>query len=178
MDKETKDKFLRELMEETYDKLYIFISRGHADKTFAEDVLQETFLEAYRKVELLMNHPNRMGWLYLTAKNKMMKLLSKSEHAYSLDDEEFAHYQKREVKEVKYEEVELEATLKTSISDEEYEMLRDYYLNGYSSEEVAEKYGIDKGVIRMRISRLKKRVRADIIAGGIFFFTLCLRGLM
>lgn len=178
MDRETKDKFLRKLMEESYEKLYIFISRGHADKEFAEDVVQETFLEAYRKAELLMNHPNQMGWLYLTAKNKMLKLLSKSEFAYSLDDEEFAHYRKRAVKEVKYEEVELEATLKTCVSDEEYEMLRDYYLNGYSSEEVAEKYGIDKGVIRMRISRLKKRLREDIVAGGLFFIALCLRGLL
>ena len=178
MDKETKDKFLRKLMEESYEKLYIFISRGSVHKGFAEDVVQETFLEAYRKAELLMNHPNQMGWLYLTAKNKMMKLLSKSEFAYSLDDEEFAHYKRRAVKELKYEAVELEETLKAFISDEEYEMLRDYYLNGYSSEEVAEKYGIDKGVIRMRMSRLKKRLRADIIAGGIFFLAICLCGLL
>ena len=57
-------------------------------------------------------------------------------------------------------------------------MLRDYYLNGYSSEEVAEKYGVDKGSIRMRMSRLKKRLREELIVGWLIFFVLCFRAVL
>ena len=55
-------------------------------------------------------------------------------------------------------------------------MLCDYYVNGYSSDEVAEKYGIDKGVIRMRISRMKKKLKENVILDWIIFL-ICIWGL-
>lgn len=61
MNRETKDKFFNDLMEETYERVYTFVSRGCNNKEFTEDVVQETFLEAYRKIEVLLEHPNKMG---------------------------------------------------------------------------------------------------------------------
>lgn len=171
MDKETKDKFFWELMEENYEKVYVFLRKGNIDKAFAEDVVQETFLEAYRKAELLAEHPNRLGWLYTAAKLKMIKMLSKRENAWSLDDEnitidkEYSLGKLKPFKEWDFDEIELAETIKTSVSEEEYEMIRDYYLNGYTAVEVADKYGLDKGGFRMRMSRLKKKLKDDIIAG-------------
>ena len=71
-----------------------------------------------------------------------------------------------------YEEVELAETIKSSISETEYEMLRDYYLNGYSSVEVADKYGLDRGGIRMRMTRIKKKLKEEFVFGW-FFFWVC-----
>lgn len=167
MSRETKDKFFKELMENAYEKIYMFVCRGR-EKEFAEDVVQETFYEAYRKLDMLMEHPNQMGWLYQTAKNKIMKLGAKRGEFYPLNEE----YNSLKGKETNksssgYEEVELAETLKTSVTELEYEMLRDYYVNGYSSEEVAEKYGVDKGGIRMRMTRLKKKLKEEIIVNWI-----------
>ena len=125
-----------------------------------------------------MDHENPMGWLYLTAKNKLMKLQSRKKSMYSLDDTKYFHFKAREIKEFKYGEIELAETIRNSVSEKEYEMLRDYYLNGYSSEEVAEKYGVDKGSIRMRMSRLKKRLREELIVGWLIFFVLCFRAVL
>ena len=164
MDKMAKDKFLKELMGATYEKLYAFVDRRQTDKWFAEDVVQETFLEAYRKAELLADHPNQLGWLYLTVRNKMMKMCGKKKDVCLFDGGEIVCMELEE-EEWKYREIELVESIKSAVSEEEYEMLRDYWLNGYSSEEVADKYGVDRGAIRMKMSRLKKKLREHSIAG-------------
>lgn len=171
MDKETKDRFFNELMKKTYDKIYMFVGKGCSDRDFVEDVVQETFYEAYRKADILMEHPNQMGWLYNTAKNKRMKLWEKRKDFY-LMDEEHGDNDVTDGNEQGYGEIELAETIKASVSEKEYDMLRDYYLNGYSSVEVAEKYGLDKGGIRMRMSRLKRKLKDDLVVGW-FIFLVC-----
>lgn len=162
MDKETKDKFLKELMDATYEKIYTFIDRRQPDKDFVEDVVQETFLEAYRKVEILMDHPNQLGWLYITAKNKMLKLSSRKKDLCFFEEGETAYIERLKKEEEQYGEIELEEAIKATVGEEQYQMLRDYYLNGYSSEEMAEKYGMESGNVRMRVSRLKKKLRETL----------------
>ena len=162
MDKFAKDKFLKELMEATYEKIYMFIDRRQADKDFVEDVVQETFLEAYRKAESLMEHPNPLGWLYVTARNKMLKLSSRKKDICFFAVGDTAYLDNLMKEDEQYGEIELEESIKTTVSEKEYEMLRDYYLNGYSSEEMAEKYGMESGNVRMRVSRLKKKLRENL----------------
>jgi len=168
MDKETKDKYFNELMKKMYDKIYLFVGKGCRDRDFVEDVVQETFYEAYRKMDILMEHPNQIGWLYETAKNKKMKLGKKKDEFYLLEGE-YGNLKEEKAEGEEYGEVELAETIKASVSEKEYEMLRDYYLNGYSSVEVADKYGIDRGVIRMRMSRLKRKLKEDLVVGWLVF---------
>lgn len=162
MDKETKDKFLKELMDATYEKIYLFINRRQADKDFVEDVVQEIFLEAYRKAEILMDHPNQLGWLYITARNKMLKLNSKKKDLCFLEEGDIAYIERLKTEEEQYGEIELEEAIKATVGEEQYQMLRDYYLNGYSSGEIAKKYGMESGNVRMRMSRLKKKLRETL----------------
>lgn len=169
MDKETKDKFLKALMEENYEKVYIFISRKQNDKNFVEDVVQETFMEAYKKADLLVNHPNPMAWLYLTARNKMMKMTAKKKEICTLDIGRVNLLEDFKAGEVEYGEIELAAVIRDSVSETDYKMLCDYYVNGYSSTEIADKYGLEKSGVRMKISRLKNKLRGNIIAGWLFF---------
>ena len=164
------------LLYERYVKLAYYIAfRFCNNDADSQDVVQETFLEAYRKADILIDHPNVMGWLYTTVKNKMMKMGSKREE-HCLLDEAFNYRGFAEGKGDGYKEIELAETIKSAVSEEEYEMLCDYYVNGYSSDEVAEKYGIDKGVIRMRISRMKKKLKENVILDWIIFL-ICIWGL-
>lgn len=159
MDKSAKDKFLKELMEAAYEKVYIFIDRRQTDKGFVEDVVQETFLEAYKKAEVLAEHPNPLGWLYLTARNKMLSLSGSKKDLCFFEDGEEAYLNRAKMNDAKYGEVELEESIKAVISEKDYQMLCDYYLNGYNSGELAGKYGVERGSLRMQVSRLKKKLR-------------------
>lgn len=176
MKKMAKDKFLKELMGATYEKLYSFVDRRQTDKWFVEDVVQETYLEAYKKTEILMGHQNQMGWLYVAAKKKMMKMGGKRKDFCLFDGDEIVYLEELEAGDAKYREIELEEAIKSAVSEEEYEMLCDYYLNGYSSGEVADKYGVDRRSIRMKVSRLKNKLREYNIA-GLVILTVCVRGL-
>lgn len=162
MDKSAKDKFLKELMGEAYERIYIFIDRRQVDKGFVEDIVQETFLEAYRKAEILMEHPNPLGWLYLTARNKMLSMNSSEKSQYLFPDGDVVGLERGRMEDRHYGEVELEESIKATVSEKEYQMLRDYYLNGYNSNEVAEKYGMEGSNLRMRVSRLKKKLRETL----------------
>lgn len=159
MDKSAKDKFLKELMEAAYEKVYIFIDRRQTDKGLVEDVVQETFLEAYKKAEVLAEHPNPLGWLYLTARNKMLSLSGSRKDLCFFEDGEEAYLNRAKMDDAKYGEVELEESIKAVISEKDYQMLCDYYLNGYNSGELAGKYGVERGSLRMQVSRLKKKLR-------------------
>lgn len=164
MDKETKEKFFRELYDEAYGKLHTFLDRKQEDESNVEDVIQETFLEAYSKMDSLMDHPNRMGWLYITAKNKAMKMRNRKEFC-CLDDKPADFVEDVKSGTAEYRKVELSEVIKAYVSEEDYRMFCDYYVNGYSSMEIADKYGLSMGNFRMRMSRMKKKLRENIFAG-------------
>lgn len=43
--------------------VYNFIRYRILDKSLAQDVMQETFYLAYKKWDILKDHPNQTGWL-------------------------------------------------------------------------------------------------------------------
>lgn len=176
MDKETKEKFFRKLYDEAYGKLYTFLGRKQANKDCVEDVIQETFLEAYSKVEFLMGHPNQMGWLYVTAKNKAMKLRANRKEICCLDSGMIDVIEDDNAGAVEYKEIELAEVIKKFVGENEYEMFCDYYANDYTYTEIAEKYGISENSVRMRMSRLKKKLK-DHIFNGLLIFAVCIWGL-
>lgn len=169
MDRETKEKIFRELYEDAYKKLYTFLSRKQMNSDNVEDVIQETFLEAYSKIELLADHPNQMGWLYLTARNKMLKMMSKEKEICTLDDGPIEFLEDMRVGTVEYKDVEMTETIRNSVSGEEYEMFRDYYVNGYTHTEIAGKYGLSESSVRMRMSRMKKKLKNNIALEELIF---------
>lgn len=117
------------------------------DKDLTEDIVQETFLEAKRKEKILESHPNKVGWLYLTARNKMLALSKQSRELIPTDlnnieeSKEDSNYNKLEVK----------MSLKSVVTDEEYEMIKKYYGEGYKSKELAERYGMSETSFRMKM---------------------------
>lgn len=177
MDKETKEKIFGEMYEEAYRRLHSFLGRKQEDEDFVEDVIQETFLEAYNKIEFLADHPNRMGWLYLTAKHKAMKMRAKRKEICCLDDKVLNTIEDTKAGTVEYKEIELAETIKNSFSEKEYEMFRDYYARGYTHIEIADKYDVSESSVRMRMSRMKKKLRANIVMGWMVF-AVCILNLL
>ena len=53
--------------------VYNFIRYRILDKSLAQDVLQETFYLAYKKWDILKDHPNQTGWLLETARYKIQE---------------------------------------------------------------------------------------------------------
>ncbi len=167
-----EERFFNELYDEMYHRLINFVYRICKDETFTEDVVQETFIEVYRNIDKIMEHPQPKAWLYVAVKKKMMKMGKKNGKLYPVKDESLII----KMEEKRYKEIELAETIKSCVGERDYHMLCDYFLNGYSSIEVAEKYHVDKGGIRMRMTRLKRKLASEVPRNWLLFLVCIIGG--
>jgi DNA-directed RNA polymerase specialized sigma24 family protein len=170
------DLWVEKVCEENYEDLYIaglryLLRTNPKDIIFLPDDIQEVYLLLCRKKEKLIRHPNITGWLVKT----MMKVMSDREGkarkerariAFSMDDEVMLH-KSQSMFEAGSDP--LEIMLKKSqdempemekeIGRENLQLLQAYYEEKKTSEELAGKMQMDGAALRMRISRLKKRIK-------------------
>ena len=103
-----------------------------------------------------MSHPEPKGWLMVTAKNKLRELYRRMKPS--------ARESLEGVLEPSAEApgdggTELELTALASINEEEWALVKDYYLLGITIRELAEKYGITENNMRVRLHRIRGRMR-------------------
>ncbi len=170
------DLWVEKVCEENYDDLYIaglryLLRTNPKDIIFLPDDIQEVYLLLCNKKEKLIKHPNITGWLVRT----MMKVISDREGkarkerariAFSMDDE--AMLRKSHGMFVSGSDP-LEILLKKSqdempeiekeIGKENLQLLQAYYEEKQTSEELAGQMHMAGAALRMRISRLKKKIK-------------------
>lgn len=95
----------------------------------------------------------------VTARNKMRELYRKMKRNASETLEEIPELA---VEEPDYNEIELELTALSIIDKEDWELIKDYYLIGITTRELAEKYEITENNMRVRLHRLKVKLRKKI----------------
>lgn len=154
-----------------YDNLYteMFLQLLHMvnhyvyDPGEAEDILQETFLEAYRHLDTLYEHENPQGWMFVTARNKVRKYWDASRKrmaAELLEDFQGNEYAKQgdpnEDVFMTLSEIEL------LLTPEEFELFYKRFVEERPYDEIAEKLGISAGACRVRASRIKKKLQAEL----------------
>ena len=124
----------------------------------AEDIVQETFYTALTKGNDFLTHPYPGRWLLCTAHNKIREFSRRMRHWASLsleqDDLELSDEERG------YETKELELTAAAALSREEWKLLCSYYLVGVPVSELAQDYGITPENLRVRLTRLKKKLRS------------------
>src|SRR5712691_7923023 len=123
----------------------------------AEDLTQETFLQAWRRLDTFDDRLALGPWLYQIARREFLQALRRRRSEASLE----------EVAEVgalqtgpETDEVELRAILgKLPRQQREIVVLHD--LEGYTSEEIARIVGLPAGTVRYRLSEARERLRAE-----------------
>ena len=68
-----QDRFIEQLHHDYFGKLTMYASASLKDQSRTQDVVQDTFHEAVRCIDVLMAHPNPGGWLMVTLKIKYGK---------------------------------------------------------------------------------------------------------
>ena len=141
--------FFEELYRSEYDNIKRYVRRMVTDGNGIEDIVQETFVEAYRKIAYLRTHPNIPGWLRVTAKNKIMKWEEKQKK-YSLD---FDFVLKN---------TESIGKGRTADDFKMVDILRCYYEYGYTAQEMAARLGITETCFKVRILRMKQKIKNSL----------------
>lgn len=146
-----------EIYEMYFLEIYRYVYHRVQNTYVAEDIVQETFCTALIKGSAFLEHPHPGRWLLCTARNKIRELSRKMRYWVPLPLEQEGPELAGEEK--GYETKELELTAAEALSREEWELLCGYYLVGIPVRELARDYGITPENLRVRLTRLKKKLR-------------------
>ncbi len=161
------DKYFEKIYKENYCDLCMYIYRMVSDDNLVEDIVQETFYEAYRKRKLLYQHPKPVGWLYITARYKMLKLSKKNKDIIIRNCEI-----EGQEEDVNFNYIDLEKSLEKYLTEKEITMLKDYIINGYTAKEMSLKLGISEGAVKTRVFRIKEKIKKNIKLDMILFICI------
>lgn len=149
------------LYEETYKSKYYLALKYMQNEETAKDVLQDAYIQAFRKLDTLENPEKFASWLGIivanTAKNALQKknpmLFSEivgdqeeEEFEYQIEDESIENqpeiaYSQRETQELVHELID-------SLSEEQRMCILMFHIEGQSISEIAESLGCSENTVK------------------------------
>ena len=145
--------------------------RRVGDFHFAEEITQDTFLQAYKKLSTLKNPSQFSGWLYVIANRRCNKWLLKNKSAVkSLEDVPMVEientFYERYVSEQNEEEArthrhKLVRKLLDKLPESERTVMTLYYLGEMNTKEISKFLGVSVHTITSRLQRARKRLQQE-----------------
>ena len=143
--------------------------RKIGDFHYAEEITQDTFLQAYKKLSTLKNHNQFAGWLYVIANRLCINWMRKKKPALqSLEgtraDEvarlSYSHYVagKRET-EAAERRSEIVEKLLARLPESERTVVTLYYLGEMTAKEIGKFLGVSVKTVHSRLHRARKRLQ-------------------
>ena len=131
----------------------------------AADLTQEVFILAAIKIDELRSHPKPVNWLYKTAHNLCRNHVSmRARHNEQLFEDIELHGGHDDP----HTQSDILMSLEQTLSKEDYELLRAYYIDERPIEEICAATGMTSNALRVRIHRIKKYLSAFFIFFVIF----------
>jgi RNA polymerase sigma-70 factor (ECF subfamily) len=133
------------------------------DREAACDLVQETFIDAYKGYCHLRESEKAGTWLYTILRRKAIVYRQKRKPYINLDEEQISYpHDEAEslVRGIVVEQME-------KLADEDREILAGKYLLGLSYQELADSLGVKEGTVRVRCLRAKERLREILRGSGI-----------
>jgi RNA polymerase sigma-70 factor (ECF subfamily) len=162
------------LLYDRYRPLAWRVARGFGDfdGDDVEDVVQESFVRAFRSLARL-KEPGRFGpWLLTITRNRALSRLARRRAGGELAEEVLreAEVAATEVRQAPDPDAGAELELVRRLIAElpegpEKETVHLFYVDGsLSAREIAERLGVGKSAITMRLERFRARVKARLVA--------------
>lgn len=142
-----------EIAEQYYTSIFKYCWVKLCDEHSAKDCTQEVFLILYKKMDKLKLSENIRAWLYRTADNVINNYRKKNRNSIPLDD----------LNETAEDTYSVGMPFEEIITQEEYELLNSYYINGDSIETISKQLGISKDAVYQRIHRIKTKIEKKYI---------------
>ena len=158
--------------------------RKIGDFHIAQEITQDAFLTAYKKLRTLKNHNQFAGWLYVIAANLCRDWLKKSRlpmdslditDANEVDKVSYSRYvaekQKADADETRREVVK---KLLQKLPESERTVMMLHYLGEMTIKAISEFLGVSQNTVKSRLSRARNRLRKeeDVIQQNLGSFQL------
>lgn len=151
------------------DRLRSYLAQRTDHSRDVDDLAQETFVVAWRKLHSLEEPAAFSGWLVTIAKNLLRNHQRKQARVEPTEPEHLAQLLDRDPEDGS--DLEDEATLSVlrqcllKLSHEAQRTIRLYYGEGYSLHELRDALGIRHSTLTMRLNRYRQKLRACINRG-------------
>lgn len=126
----------------------------------AEDVLQETYLAAYRQFASLKSPDAFRPWLLAIARNKCRDYFREQGRALELPLDEIAEFVPAQSRFGIVEQLAVRDVLQ-KLDDPEKQILYLYYFRGLPQSEIAQKLGVPLGTVKSRLFRAKESFKKE-----------------
>jgi RNA polymerase sigma-70 factor (ECF subfamily) len=156
----TEDKrAFEELFRRCEQRLGRFLAQIVRDRQLAEDLLQDTFHDAFRDRGRLAAVENEEAWLYGIARNRALNALRRRRRFRSAIDR-LVHRDDGRGETGDHELLAIRDLLERHLSSEEGALLILRYLHDFNAPELAAMTGQTPEAIRQRLARAKKKLIA------------------
>jgi len=151
---------IEKLYMEMFEKLRIYARCSLNSEALAEEAVQETFRIACQKPDELCNNPNPRGWLVITLKNTIRNIKSNQASTRRIAE----RYLMTQIKEISFSEDRIALNfLYANLADtEEFQLLKEFAIDGLSHEEMARSRGITVNACKKRVQRAKEKLQRKI----------------
>jgi len=169
-----KSAFAR-LVDENSTRIYRLALKMTGNPQDAEDVLQETFIKAFKNIEGFEGRSKVSTWLYRIASNEALMLLRKQKEGITHIDEgleleqgeivpiqivDWCCLPEKELVSAEARDQLREAALSLSDANRAAFLLRD--VEGLSTREAAEALDISESALKVRLMRARMQLREDL----------------
>ena len=159
------------LLQRYQRSVHALVWRKLGDFHIAEDITQETFLQAYKKLSTLKNPSQFAGWLYVIADrlcidwSRKRRLITQSLENTPVEEIERSSYihhvsEARETERTEHRR-ELVKKLLAKLPESERTVVTLYYLGEMTAKEIGKFLGVSVGTIKSRLRRGRKRLQED-----------------
>ena len=159
------------LLQRHQKSVHALIWRKIGDFHIAEDITQDTFLQAYKKLSTLKNHNQFAGWLYVIAArlcidwSRKRRLTTQSLENTPVEEIERTSYthhvsEQRETELTEHRH-QLVKKLLAKLPESERTVVTLYYLGEMTTKEIGKFLGVSVDTIKSRLRRGRKRLQED-----------------
>lgn len=146
-----------EVYEKHYPELLRYAGAACKNSTEAEDLVQEVFLKALQNVDTFseLGPSQRRAWLYRSLKNLICDRFRREQLENACLDAfpEDGFYWEPGIQETENK------ILLAQLSPEDQTLFHMRYEEGYNASELSQMFGIPKGTIRARLSRMRTALK-------------------
>ncbi len=139
-----------------------------SDFELARDVVQESFLCAYRDLKKLKDPARFGGWLRGIVRHTALRALREQRHLIKIAEEMREEQERHKDASSLEEELDREEREKlvrdalAGLKEEQREAVSLYYVNGFSYQEISGFLGVDKTTVQGRLQHAREKMRKEI----------------
>ena len=165
----------RQFIEELYDTNYSFVKTLVKASLYSNNIdditscVNDVFIIAIQKVDILKTHNNIKAWFTLTTKYTVLsenrKFVKSRKKLKQITEESLCSYEDTYVDDIvnnivfnDINFIELKQSILNELSDKEFDLFKLKYILQTANSLIAEKYSISENNVRAKLSRLHKKI--------------------